>query len=425
MLRQGVTRYNYESVNWQTVAKSVGVYNQKSKVIITCGSHVDDNYKCYSYNGKMSVGFSQKLMPVNSGVVDVIDEIWFIGGRERTLPKDGPLKETASYGANYTNKVIVLSKSHLSNDFRVNETLALPFGIAFHCGLLIRGYNKIFVHGGITNNGTQFLDVLFYDRENMTWDVVKESNPCGSVPLYESTQCELYNKDIIVVPSANTRNQSCTSTFNMNNMKWDKHILNDGRYGIYGGVLINAKSRLLYLGGRRSRLRDSSEDTFRKLSDQESVVSSIFFLWHYGGLDEPSMRKIYEFNGYSWTPWSNELPLPIINNTVVNIYESDYCEVNKPKLMSSKDLELKHSLKPDRTVHLETFSRCTKHETETGVFWYDGKMSVIDNPLKSLKCVTAGRMRNNTFYKAKSFCYNVCTSIHLHNCASADINVIY
>ena len=49
--------------------------------------------------------------------------------------------------------------------------------------------------------------------------------------------------------------------------------------------------------------------------------------WEYHGLNETSMRYIYEFTeGFYWTRWPNLLPVPVHNNTVVPINEHDACD---------------------------------------------------------------------------------------------------
>ena len=79
--RQAITRYNYESINFQTVPKSMGFYEKESQSIITCGSQVDEKYKCHMHGPRTSVEFSEKLLPINSAVIELENEIWFLGSK--------------------------------------------------------------------------------------------------------------------------------------------------------------------------------------------------------------------------------------------------------------------------------------------------------------------------------------------------------
>ena len=134
--RQTVARHTYESINFQPVALSTGFYAKKS--IITCGSNLDEKYKCHSHSEKSSSEFSQILSPVNSAQVNINGEIWILGGRERIIPNDGPLMEPASYSTtSFSQKIITLDTTYLSNDFVDDGKHRLPFPIAFHCAIYI------------------------------------------------------------------------------------------------------------------------------------------------------------------------------------------------------------------------------------------------------------------------------------------------
>ena len=366
--RQAVTKYAYESINFQTVPKSIGFYNKKSQSIITCGSHSDEHYKCHSHSSKTSVGFSNKLLPVDSAIVHVEDEVWSLGGRERFIPEDGPLMEPASFKNVFSRSIIILKTLSLSQDFVDSIDHRLPFPLAYHCAVYMKETKQLFVHGGSLNANDQFNGVLLYNINNRKWKIINEENPCGSLLQYETTQCEMYDDQIIVVPLANARNESCTALFGINSQSWIKSITKDGRDGLFGGVLIKTKGKLLYLGGSRNRYRSYDKDRARTLSDQESVQSGLHYLWHYDGLNEPWMKKIYEFNGHSWHVWSNTLPLPVYNTLVVPISDHQICENKRPKLMKDKDLKLRHTLKPDRSFFLNSFSRCGGIEYENDYF---------------------------------------------------------
>ena len=136
--RQTVAKHTYESINFQSVALSMGFYVKNFQSIITCGSNLDDKYKCHSHTKKSSSEFSEKLLPINSAQVNINGEIWFLGGRDRIIPYDGPLMEPASYSiTSFSRKIITLDTSYLSNDFIDNGQHQLPFPLAFHCSLYI------------------------------------------------------------------------------------------------------------------------------------------------------------------------------------------------------------------------------------------------------------------------------------------------
>ena len=46
MARQVVSRFNYESINFQSVMKSVGYYDKKSNGIVTCATNFDSQDDC-------------------------------------------------------------------------------------------------------------------------------------------------------------------------------------------------------------------------------------------------------------------------------------------------------------------------------------------------------------------------------------------
>ena len=69
--RQAVSRLNYESINFQSVRKSFGFYDELSKGIYLCGTNLDDEYKCYLHNGHSTVGVSKIVLPSGAAIVKV------------------------------------------------------------------------------------------------------------------------------------------------------------------------------------------------------------------------------------------------------------------------------------------------------------------------------------------------------------------
>ena len=132
-------------------------------------------------------------------------------------------------------------------------------------------------------------------------------------------------------------------------------VLDDGRVGFFGGTLVKAKGKLLYLGGSADRYRDSSKDGPKRFSYQEELQYGVKYSWRYGGLDEYPMRKIYEFDGYSWRSWLNTLPVPAYNNTVIAVEDENICRDSK--LMTQDQFNAKLRLKPDRSMYIDSFTR--------------------------------------------------------------------
>lgn len=151
------------------------------------------------------------------------------------------------------------------------------------------------------------------------------------------------------------RNESCTAIFDLITMKWKSVIIDDGRIGVFGGTLVKVKDKLLYLGGSTDRYHNSSKDGPKRFTAQEEIQYGVEYTWKYGGLDEPSMRKIYEFNGYSWISWLNILPLPAYNNTVFGVEDENICRDSK--LMTEDKFHAKSRLKPDRSMYMDSYSR--------------------------------------------------------------------
>ena len=137
------------------------------------------------------------------------------------------------------------------------------------------------------------------------------------------------------------------------------------------------------------------------MTAHEHVLTGYDYLWDYRGIDEPSMRKIYEFDGQRWFSWENRLPVPVQNNTVIHVDSDELCE--KGSLMTEEQFVNKGSLKPDKTLPMWTYSRCGDGEVELGVgpfYWWDNR----NHPLENLKCFSHLWTHIQTFQGTETFC---------------------
>ena len=133
-------------------------------------------------------------------------------------------------------------------------------------------------------------------------------------------------------------------------------------------------------------------------------------MWNYHGLDEPSMRKIFEFDGHRWVMWKNKLPAPVQNSTVIPIDGHELCEKSSPQFMTEEQFVEKSLLKLDTTLPIWRVSRCGGYEEELGYHeplrynWWDYKELPFN---EKMKCISNRFEHLRTFYDAKKFCKEV------------------
>lgn len=250
---------------------------------------------CYKSTKQFTVGFSKVILPSSAAVIHkyIINDtqgvlpqrltnfifsgnsIWIMGGRERLIPKGRRTNVPPVYKDSFTNKIFVLKHDFIESD------LKLPFPLAYHCAILTTQPSKrLFIHGGATSLTTPFNGVIIYHFTNNSWTTIEQGNPCMMSKLtltFEQSQCGALNDNLMVVPTA----KSCTAIFDLVTWNWLEPIYNDGRVGNFGGVLIKSKDKLLYLGGRKQSLRNSSFDGTKRVYGQESVQLGIDYKWVY------------------------------------------------------------------------------------------------------------------------------------------------
>lgn len=123
------------------------------------------------------------------------------------------------------------------------------------------------------------------------------------------------------------------------------------------------------------------------------------------------MYHIYEFRGNEWSLWSNKLPLPVFNNTVVSIEDNRICDT-KGKRFDKNQLLSGFKLKPDRSVNRVQITRCYEFYPEMVGYqafeWFSWFHS--DVPLKDLSCIQrirSNKRRQFSFSFASNFCSKV------------------
>ena len=69
------------------------------------------------------------------------------------------------------------------------------------------------------------------------------------------------------------------------------------------------------------------------------------------------MHEIYELEDKKWVLWSNKLPLPVNNNTIIAISYDNYCD-NGIEYRDNEEFLSKRYIHHDRSVHRSHKRRC-------------------------------------------------------------------
>lgn len=328
-----------------------------------------------------------------------------------------------AYNERGTKKIFILNRKYLSEDFYESENLSLPVAMAYPCAVYLKRKRSVFVH---SRNKSLMLDL-----KTLQWKALDGADNCvnDGVIKYPDhrTQCELFGDEMIIIPGYRTNNSApCTSVFNATAERWMPDIADDGRHAVFGGGLIGTPTgRLLYLGGRTEWGRKAAKnDGMRRLTDQESVRTGLTYSYEFAGLDEPSMRRISEFDGRKWTRWSLQLPVPVNNVTIVNVDNGDDKFCDGAKKINAEEFDKKRALKDDVSISMREFSRCGWNSIETAyplnkppTKWQRTYLNTLlpNSPLKGLMCfnriVFANHIR--TFPEAARECRELGSNVRL------------
>ncbi len=119
-----------------------------------------------------------------------------------------------------------------------------------HCAVAIANESYIFVYGGYHyDNGLKkaAYGTVMYNIEDQAWTSINKTGPCRVVPEFQ-TQCGVFQDRLIVIPSLDEHNRSCTALFNWSRQTWFT-LQKDIRPAKANGFVVKSHEKLYYVIG--------------------------------------------------------------------------------------------------------------------------------------------------------------------------------